>query len=128
MNSPPFSGGSQNRAVLRTAAKRAGCLCAPLHSCSPDSASLRCFGRDLTIVFDGPQKRLVRFSAFVLRDFAVPGTPELFDRARTPQGALARGPDRLAAHDDVDRVGVHLGEMPQCYPAAAVDVGFKGQL
>src|SRR5262249_46647088 len=48
--------------------------------------------------------------------------PELLDRADAPLSALARGPDRLIADHHAYRVGVHLREMAQGHPTAAVDL------
>ena len=56
-----------------------------------------------------------------LGDRLAAGPPELLDAADAPQGALPGRPDRLAADQHVDRVGVHLREVPQRHPAAPLD-------
>src|SRR5439155_2864439 len=103
------------RADLRSAAKRE-----PL-------TSFRCLLRDLAVLLDGGLEGFFSLVALVSGDAFAADAPELLDGANAPQGAHPRGPDRLAADQNVDRVGMHLREVPERHPAAAVDRHFKFQ-
>src|SRR5687768_17802530 len=47
--------------------------------------------------------------------------PILLDRADAPEGALARRSNRRPIHEHIHRVGVHLRELTQRDPTAALD-------
>src|SRR5207245_10956220 len=48
--------------------------------------------------------------------------------ADAPLRALPRSPDRLTVDNHADRIGVHLRELPDGHPAAAVDLHGKSQV
>src|SRR5712691_3587846 len=89
----------------------------PRRSPSPRSTPFRTFRGDLAIGFDRPQEGAVGFVALGGGNALAAYAPELLDGADAPQGTLAGGTDRLAAHDHIDGVGVHLREVPQGHPA-----------
>src|SRR5260370_4093870 len=91
-------------------------------------ASFRRLRGDLAVFLDCALESLFRLCPLLGSDSRTAYAPELLDGADAPQGALPRRPDRLAADKHVDRVGVHLGELTQCYPAAAVDIRLEGYL
>src|SRR3954453_11921245 len=88
----------------------------------------RGLGGDPPVLLDGPQERLMGLLALVGGDAVAAHSPELLDGADAPEGALARGADRLAGDDYVHRVRVHLREMAQGHPTAPLDLGPEAQV
>src|SRR5438034_1069407 len=92
------------------------------------SIALRRLGNDSAIDLDCLLKRLFSFVALGKGDGLTPNPPELLDTADAPQRAFPRSPDRLAVDNHADWIGVHLRELPDGHPAAAVDPHGRSQV
>src|SRR5436309_8168391 len=63
-------------------------------------------------------KGLARLGTLGLRDRSFAHAPELLDGFDAPKRAGPRSPDRLAAHQDIDRIRVKLRKMTEGDPGA----------
>src|SRR5215210_4696968 len=81
-------------------------------------SSLFTFGGDL---FETLQCAIVGGSgvwSFCFADEFVPSVPQLVYSLDAPAGTGFGCPNRLPTNQYIDRVGVHLRELPQCDPTA----------
>src|SRR5262245_4297616 len=104
--------------MLSSLASASGECCNRFETLTP----FRRLRRDLAVLLQRPVESLLGLPALVFGDAGAADPPQLLDGRDAPQGALARRPDRLSGDENVHRVGVHLREVPQGHPAAAVDV------
>jgi hypothetical protein len=88
----------------------------------PDrSTPLGGFGSDPTIHLDSLIKRSAGFTALGRSNRLPPRLPELFGGTLAPDRAAPRGADREAIHENINRIGVKLGEVAQRHPATPFD-------
>src|SRR5205085_8567400 len=83
------------------------------------------FGGELAEFGGGLVEGGAGFGAFGFGDGALMGAPELVDGLNAPEGALAGGADRFVVDEDVDGVGVELGELAEGNPGAFFDFDFE---